>query len=367
MYSLKALVLVCVATIPAGSLLAQSAASPLQDPQVIHSHSTVVRLQDPSAPEPLRPSLPLSLETALLRTLASNPDLIAIRQGLQVSAEAVQVAKLLPDNLNPTLAVDVRPWVFGVTPQGGTERLEYLVNVNFSQPIELGQRTAKRIMIAHAEYQLTYWNIVQAELLAHGSDVSGLRNRRVPSRQAPSSPGLGRLERPARPGVAATDGGQSGAGGRRGVPEVENLAAQQRVEAAQLDYIDALAALRQTDRHCRVGRHGRTRGQARSPARLHAWRRRGPDANGVCARPEIQTARAQVERSRAALALARADRIPIPSLGPVYEKDESGIQLLRDDRQQSRSPSGTTTAGWRPNARPNTIATWSRWSRRSSE
>ena len=32
----------------------------------------------------------------------------------------------------------------------------------------------------------------------------------------------------------------------------------------------------------------------------------------------------QVERSRVALCLARADRIPIPSVGPVYEKDESG-------------------------------------------
>jgi cobalt-zinc-cadmium efflux system outer membrane protein len=44
----------------------------------------------------------------------------------------------------------------------------------------------------------------------------------------------------------------------------------------------------------------------------------------LCSRPEIQTARAQVERSRVAVCLARADRIPIPSVGPVYEKDESG-------------------------------------------
>ena len=40
--------------------------------------------------------------------------------------------------------------------------------------------------------------------------------------------------------------------------------------------------------------------------------------------PEINAARAQVSASHSALCLARADRIPIPSVGPVYERDETG-------------------------------------------
>jgi cobalt-zinc-cadmium efflux system outer membrane protein len=41
--------------------------------------------------------------------------------------------------------------------------------------------------------------------------------------------------------------------------------------------------------------------------------------------PEINAARAQAAGSRAALALAQADRIVVPSLGPFYEHDEAGI------------------------------------------
>jgi outer membrane protein, multidrug efflux system len=41
--------------------------------------------------------------------------------------------------------------------------------------------------------------------------------------------------------------------------------------------------------------------------------------------PEINAARAQAASSHAAVSLARADRIPIFSVGPVYERDESGV------------------------------------------
>ena len=44
-------------------------------------------------------------------------------------------------------------------------------------------------------------------------------------------------------------------------------------------------------------------------------------------RPEILTALAQVESSRAALSLAQADRIPIFSVGPVYEHNETGADF----------------------------------------
>ncbi len=43
--------------------------------------------------------------------------------------------------------------------------------------------------------------------------------------------------------------------------------------------------------------------------------------------PEILAAQAQVAGSHDAVSLARADRIPIPSIGPVYEKDESNVSF----------------------------------------
>ena len=43
--------------------------------------------------------------------------------------------------------------------------------------------------------------------------------------------------------------------------------------------------------------------------------------------PEILAAQAQVAGSHDAVSLARADRISIPSIGPVYEKDESNVSF----------------------------------------
>jgi len=47
----------------------------------------------------------------------------------------------------------------------------------------------------------------------------------------------------------------------------------------------------------------------------------------LAARPEVRTATAAVANSRAALGLARADRIPVPSIGPAYEQNETGASF----------------------------------------
>ena len=44
-------------------------------------------------------------------------------------------------------------------------------------------------------------------------------------------------------------------------------------------------------------------------------------------RPEIRAVQAQAAGSRAAVDLARAERIPSPSIGPLYEKDESNVSF----------------------------------------
>src|SRR5207244_8832123 len=45
-------------------------------------------------------------------------------------------------------------------------------------------------------------------------------------------------------------------------------------------------------------------------------------------RPEVHAARAAVAGARASVNLARADRMPSPVVGPVYERDEQGTQFF---------------------------------------
>jgi cobalt-zinc-cadmium efflux system outer membrane protein len=47
----------------------------------------------------------------------------------------------------------------------------------------------------------------------------------------------------------------------------------------------------------------------------------------LVSRPEILGAQAAVFGARQAVALARAERFPTPSVGPAYEKDESGVSF----------------------------------------
>ena len=49
--------------------------------------------------------------------------------------------------------------------------------------------------------------------------------------------------------------------------------------------------------------------------------------NALKSRPEILAAQAQSAGSHNAVLLARADRIPIPSIGPVYEKNETNASF----------------------------------------
>ena len=130
---------------------------------------TDLHAQGPVGPPPgNEQTLPrlVDLETSLNWTLQSNPNLIAVRQNLSVSSEAVAVAQRFPTSLNPTVSVDSRPWVYQAIPGGGRERLQSSITVNWSQPIELGGRTSIRTAIASAAYSQTRWSILQAELTA---------------------------------------------------------------------------------------------------------------------------------------------------------------------------------------------------------
>ena len=287
-------------------------------------------VNESGAPEELHAAAiakPLDLEAALELTLNYQPDLVALRESLVVSAEALEVARRFPTSLNPQVSVDVLPWVFERQNAGGIERLETLVSVSWSQPVELGHRTGFRVALARATFDRTRWNILQAELSAlvqtyrlHQTAVYRRRKLEVADRLEAFSRRLVDVLR------RQTEAGQ--------VPvadlvlaEVEYQAVSQSADAARLEYAAALAQLRQQIGIPAYAASAEPGGEFTLPDL-------GPLGNedelisaALATRPEIYAARAQVANSHAAVSLARADRIPIPSIGPMYEKDESGVSF----------------------------------------
>jgi len=154
----------------------------------------VRRAQDtPGLPNPLTPngvvpfnaaaalaadasSQPITMEAALYGAITQNPDLVALRQGNEASAEAVEVARRFPTTLNPTLWIDVRPFAYerapgGIGPNGGRtgahlDQKDALMYFSLRQPIELGHQTTHRHSIAKAAYSQQQWTVLQAELTA---------------------------------------------------------------------------------------------------------------------------------------------------------------------------------------------------------
>ena len=284
-----------------------------------------------AAAEPDRAAIPVAtavtLQTALQWTLTRNPDLIAQRQNLNVSAAAVQVAQRFPTSLNPTVAVTSQPWVFDRGPSGEIERLEPLFSVTWQQPTEIGRRTCYREAIAQAGYTQTQWSLAQAELLAlvetyrahqtatyrrekwltaqrisrfHAELVATLRRQREANQVGPADVVLA---------------------------EVESQSIEQEVEAARQEYETALEELRRRIGIAECASSIEPAGELQVPEPPPAETEESLIAMAMASRPEIQTAKAQLASSRAALSLAQADRIPIPSLGPSYEKDETGTSF----------------------------------------
>jgi cobalt-zinc-cadmium efflux system outer membrane protein len=270
---------------------------------------------------------PLDLETALEWTVRYHPNLVIQRQNAEATAEAIAVARQFPTSLNPTVALEVTPWVFQRQPGDGVQRLNTFVNVNWQQPIELGHRRRYRTEMAQASYDQACWNALQTELAAlvgtyrfhQGATYRG-QKLAVAGRLADFNVQLVQsLKRQA----AANQVGPA----EVVLAEVEAGAAAQGVETARREYVVALAELR--------GQFALPEGAALiEPTGL--LRPPGDNLPGteddlaqlaMESRPEISAAVAQAANSRAALSLARADRIPVPSVGPVYEHNETGASF----------------------------------------
>ena len=283
----------------------------------------------PLPPDPAQPAAtqPLDLETALSWTLQANPTLVAVRQNLGVSAEAISVARRFPTSLNPTLSVDVRPWVFQRQATDAVQRLEPFVSVSWAQPIELGNRREYRLQMAQASYCQTQWSILQAELMAlvqtyrlHQTALYRREKLTVAQRLTEFNGKLVEsLRRQAEANqVAAAD---------VLLAEVEGQTTVEQLEVARQEYIAALTDLRQ---QLGMPQYAAT-AEPVGPFRVPDHQLAGDEDSLVRLaqenRPEVGAAAAVASNSRAALSLAHAERIPVPSVGPVYEHNESGANF----------------------------------------
>lgn len=289
--------------------------------------TTVASASSPGESDAVLQSQPvmLDLQTALESTLQRNPDLVSQRQNLNVSAEALAVARHFPTSLNPTVSLDVRPWVFERIPGDGVNELQMLVNVTLSQPIELGHRTALRTSIAQASYCQTRFTVLQAEMSAlvqtyrlHQAALYRREKLEVARRLVEFNQQLLQtLERQ----VQAT----------RATPadlvlaRVESQTATQQLETAEQEYVASLAELRSQLGIPDFAGSAEPSGTLAIPEPTDHQNDEALVRMAVTGRPEILAAQAAVSGSRAAVSLACADRIPTFSVGPAYEKDESGV------------------------------------------
>ena len=283
----------------------------------------------------------LSLQAALYGAITSNPDLISLRQGNvpgnAASPEAVEVARRFPTALNPTLWVDVRPLVYERVPGGTTssgrtfgprlDQKDALMYFSLRQPIELGHQSRYRYAIAKSALTQQRWTIVQAELLAlvqtyrfYQTAAYRREKLRVARDLAAFNDHLVEtLGRRLEAGQVTADVVT--------LAEVENEATRQLAKAARQDYARALTDLRN-----QLGTPGAVAaepfGEFVLPAYIPPVEDQRLIETALQSRPEIHAARAQVEGARAAINLAKGDRIPTPVVGPTYERDEQGSQFF---------------------------------------
>ena len=266
----------------------------------------------------------IDLETALQWTLQFNPTLLATRQNLNVSAEAVNVAKHFPTSLNPTVSVQYEPWVFGQGDNGQSGRLDRAVYLTWGQPIELGHRQSYREQMAQAQYTQTRWSVLQSELTAivltyrlHQTALYRREKLGIALELRDFNTRLVEIIRRQERANQTTAADVV-------LAEVESQTTVEQADAARQDYVSALTDLRQQIGIPGIAASAEPTGAFRVPEDQLGGSGEALVQLAQQSRPEVQTAAAAAENSRAAVALARADRIPVPAIGPAYERNETG-------------------------------------------
>jgi outer membrane protein, heavy metal efflux system len=109
---------------------------------------------------------------------------------------------------------------------------------------------------------------------------------------------------------------------------VATLSPRQLVQVARQDYVNALTDLRNQIGSPETAGTAEPLGEFILPANIPEADDQALIRLALQSRPEIQAARAQVAGARAAVCLAKGDRIPTPVVGPTYERDENGTQFF---------------------------------------
>ena len=280
------------------------------------------------AASPAESGASISLQAALYGAITGNPDLVALRNSNVASPEAVEVARRFPTTLNPTLWLEVRPLVYARDPGKGLNQKDAFMYFSLRQPVELGHQTTHRHAIAKAAYNQQQWTVVQAELLSIVQTYRFFQTaayRREKLRVADELSAFNdaltlslnrRLEANQ---VSAAD---------VVLAEVENEATRQQVEVARQDYAVALADLRNQIGRPETAAAAEPLGEFVLPRDVPPLDEPGLVALALQSRPEIHAARAGVAWAYSAVRLAKADRIPTPVVGPVYQRNENGTQFF---------------------------------------
>jgi cobalt-zinc-cadmium efflux system outer membrane protein len=339
----------------AGSALPPRALSTLSsrpDPAARRTQGTPNDLPtaiDPNALPPLPPPIipapsssiggqSLSMEAALYGTLTSNPDLIALRQGNVASAEAVEVARHFPTTLNPTLWVDIRPLVYERVPptylgNGGRipqklDQKDAVMYFSLRQPVELGHQTRYRYAIAKAAYDQQRWTVTQAELLALVQTYRFFQTSAYHREKLRVATELARFNDQLLQSLQRRQEANQVLAVDVALAQVENEATNQLVEAARQAYTTALTDLRNQIGTPETAGTAEPLGEFILPEYIPRIDDNALIQTALTSRPEIFAAKAAVDGARAAIALAKGDRIPTPVVGPVYERDEQGTQFF---------------------------------------
>ena len=286
----------------------------------------------------------LSIQQALTGALTSNPDLVALRTGnpALASAEAVEVARLFPTTLNPTVFLDYRPITliprdtFGTGAVGGGGRNTgsfyhggqgYLL-IAIRQPIELGHQTTHRYGIAKAAYKQVQWQIVQAELTvlvqtARFFQTAAYRREklRVAEELADFNDNLLQtLERRLKANQAQP--------ADVSLARVESRATRQLAGAARQDYVTALTDLRNQIGIPETAAETEPLGEFTLPGNIPPLDEQAMIQSALSCRPDLLAAQAAIEGATSAVRLAKGDMLPTTIFGPQYVQDEAGIQYV---------------------------------------
>ena len=201
-----------------------------------------------------------------------------------------------------------------------------------------------------------------------GRDLPPAPGGRLPPAEAGHRPAAGRLQRATGPIAAAAGGGEPGGPAEVVLAEVESQAAAQQLETARQEYAAALAELRQQFAAPQAAVRIEPAGGAAAPRGPPAHERRTNWCNWRWrAGRSSPAAQAQVENSRAALCPGPRRPHPRALVGPAYEHERNGRELLRRGGDHAHPAVERGRPRWFASGRRNTVAIAWPWNRPGSK